>query len=361
VNPTEVSFYLTESLGISPVCPVRQQTYKYDLNRITNTSPSVDDILRERWTDDDQFPNTTTESLVAWFNQGILQSLYESHDITLSADTLREEYLAISDRNHPLHDSVIEKIDEAGVDSTQLQTDFVSEPDIHTHLIDCLDLEDCCKVGRITLEYQLDKTVLDRRTIDDELEARWLGKMDYPEVGVRKLVNWYNQKIVRQTYMDANRETVSPRVKTEYEIINNEDHPDHEELLTDLETSGVDVEKLTADLIPDATMYRHLTSCLNLEKSSESNTESSETWKNQVDFALDTVEDKVGRALKSLENSGTLPNATRAGIETKIIVQCPECGTQVALSRAAKRGYICEDHMTSQDSSSESESGSSIV
>jgi hypothetical protein len=360
VSYLEIHTYLTETLNITPNSKVRRLVDEYGLNKAVSEDKPVDEILIERWTDDEEYPRTTISSLRDWFNQMLLEKFYESHDQDYYSRNIREDYQIITDESHPEHTELLNILEESNADISTIREDFIEDIDIHQHLTVYLGLSDCCKVGRIIHKHNLNDTLLDQQSINEELEVRWLGENGYPEIGTRELSRWINQKIIRQVYTENGREAVSLDIESDYEALSDEDHSNHEQLVNKLDASGIDVNELLEDLIPTATLYRHLTGCLDLDKNSTADASNSDTWKNQVDFALDTVEENVGKALRSLESNGELPNATDADFSAQIILNCPECTTQVPLQRAVKRGYVCEDHMSESGSEETDANGSAV-
>lgn len=200
----------------------------------------------------------------------------------------------------------------------------------------------CCKVGNLIEQYDIESASSDGG-VNNHLIQRWVGQGDYTPTGLRPLKDWLNKQALKSVYTNSNRDTFNARIESEYEAITGEevDVATSEDLLAD----GIDPESLRSDLISTATLYRHLTNCLEVSKSEEPANSTTEWKQNRLEYAKTVVEQSVQQSLNSLENKGKVPGATQATITTGVTLGCPECNTQVGYERALARGYICQDHM----------------
>lgn len=200
----------------------------------------------------------------------------------------------------------------------------------------------CCKVGNLIEQYNI-TSASNNDDVQDYLVQRWVGRGDYTPTGLRPLKNWLNKQAMKTAYTNNNRDTFDSRIDSEYEAITGEDVDFA--ILEDMSSDGVDTEQLRSDFISTATLYRHLTSCLDVNKSSKNKPASTEWEQDKIDYAKTVVEQSLEESLQSLDNKGKLPGASQATITTEVIVGCPECNTRVGFERAVARGYICRDHL----------------
>lgn len=213
--------------------------------------------------------------------------------------------------------------------------------------------EHCCKVGRIAETYDIPPGVSDR-TLDDQLAKRWVGKDEYPEMSLRSLVDWVHKHMLRTRYTEHGRSTLEPHLASDYEVLQDPEDGDHHAVLSDLEADGIDGEKLVADFISPATLYRHLTGCLDIEKGSSEGDASSD--RDKLEYVEGRAEMYVSDLLSAWENRGEVPDASEAGIAVRIYLECPECAKQTNIRTVQQRGYVCAEHMSVQSADAESES-----
>ena len=203
-------------------------------------------------------------------------------------------------------------------------------------------MDACCKVGRAIAEYDL-RQAIGGQDVEEYLLARWLGRGEYTETGLRPLKDWLNKRLVTRVYTDHGRNALDTRVTADYEALTNDEMD--LSMLDDLAADGIDGEKLRSDFVSTATLYRHFTQCLGVSKSEKSDEPGESTWEtDKIEYTKGVVETNVRESLRALDNKGRLPRGAEAEIKTDIVVGCPDCSTQVGVERAIERGYICADH-----------------
>lgn len=212
--------------------------------------------------------------------------------------------------------------------------------------------EYCCKIARISEEYDLSPGV-DDEPLDSQLESRWVGDGEYPEMSLRELVDWVHKHMLRTCYTEHGRSTLEPHLESDYETLTSPEDDSHLALLSDLESDGIDSEQLRDDFASPATMYRHLTQCLDVQKDSGENRGNSSPAKNKLDYVESTAEMYLSDLLSSWENSGEVPRASEAEIAVRIYLECPECTRQTSIRTVHQRGYVCEEHRPSSASETE--------
>jgi hypothetical protein len=200
----------------------------------------------------------------------------------------------------------------------------------------------CCKVENLIEKYDIESASVST-DVNDYLIQRWVGRGDYTPTGLRPLKDWLNKQALRSVYTNSGRSTYDSMIESEYEAIigGGADVA----ILEDLSADGIDADKLRSDLISTATLYRHLTNCLEANKSEEHNTSTTEWERDKLEYAKTVVEQSAQQSLSSLDNKGEVPGASRATITTEVVLGCPECNAQVGFERAVTRGYICQEHM----------------
>lgn len=208
----------------------------------------------------------------------------------------------------------------------------------------------CCKIGRTIDKYSLQESVIGG-DLNENLRARWVGENEFPETATRPLTDWFNQKILKKVYREQDRKAIETQLESDYDALRSDDEVKRGAIIDDLADDEIDGEELLDDFAKRSTMYRHLTQCLEAEKS-KGNSDSESNWEeDKIEYAQDTMQKNVADVLRSLERKGELPNGTEAEIQTPIILGCPAdgCSTQTRFSRAKKRGYICAEHSDTDD------------
>lgn len=200
----------------------------------------------------------------------------------------------------------------------------------------------CCKTGTLIEEYDIESGS-SHDDVNEYLIQRWIGHGEYTPTGLRPLKDWLNKQALKTVYTDNNRDTFDARVDFEYESITGEEAD--VSVMEDLSVDGIDSEKLRSNLISTATLYRHLTNCLGVNKSEEAEASTVGWERNKLEYAMTVVEQSAEESLRSLDNKERIPGASQATITTEVVLGCPECNTQVGFERALARGYICKDHL----------------
>lgn len=204
----------------------------------------------------------------------------------------------------------------------------------------------CCKVGTLIEHYNIESAANDI-DVQEYLIQRWVGRGEYTPTGLRPLKDWLNKQALKTVYTNNNRDTFESRIESEYAALTGENVDNA--ILADLSADGIDPDELRSNFISTATLYRHLTSCLEVDKSTESENTPTEWERDKLEYAKTVVDQSLEESLQSLDNKGKLPGASRAGITTEVILSCPDCNTQVGFERALARGYICQDHMATSE------------
>lgn len=205
---------------------------------------------------------------------------------------------------------------------------------------------DCCKVGIVAEKRELSVTAdLD---IHEYLVARWLGIDDYPEMGVRKLAEWFNRKLLRDVYTTNGRNVTEVRISSEHDALTSDDDLKREEVIDDLKSDGIDGDQLLKDFVSRSTMRRHLTNCLDASKGKSTSGGSKSNWElEQIHHSKRHLEANVEESVQSLANKDRLPGGDEADITVSVYLSCPECSTQAKLKTALDRQFICRQHLGS--------------
>lgn len=205
----------------------------------------------------------------------------------------------------------------------------------------------CCKVDRIVDEYDLRAPSRFDGDHDAYLVARWTGTDRLEPTGVRPLTEWLNKRVFRAVYRRHDRSDTDVRVDAEYEAVVGDDVPAHEraDVVADLEADGIDPESLVGDCVGKSTLDRHLKNCLDASKADPSEASDGDWEADGVEYARSVFQNRVERALDSLDGKDRLPGAGDAVLETPVLLACPHCPTRVRLDTALDRGYVCADHL----------------
>lgn len=196
-----------------------------------------------------------------------------------------------------------------------------------------------CKVDTAIERYELDRVDPQYDRINDGLLARWIGEQGEPS-GYRPLTEWFNKRILKRVYDDHGRDTVGPRLESEFQALTDDDSLAQSELIADLAASGIDAERVIADMVSWGTMRTHLCDCLDGQKEAP---HAETDWEYDcVEMACEFAEQKVTQAISSLETKEDLRGP--ASVEIQVQLQCEACPTRVPLSVALDRGYVCEAH-----------------
>lgn len=203
----------------------------------------------------------------------------------------------------------------------------------------------CCKIGATIDKYDLQESVVGG-DINEYLRARWVGENEFPETATRPLCDWLNLKILKTVYTEHDRKAIETHLESDYEALRSDDEITKGAIIDDLAEDGINGEELIEDFASSSTLYRHLTNCLGAEKKKQEEKSESKEWEgDKIEYVQSTMQKNVEDVLRSLEKKEKLPHATKAEVNTPIILGCPECSTQVRFKRAVNRGYICPDHM----------------
>lgn len=200
-----------------------------------------------------------------------------------------------------------------------------------------------CKVDWAVEAYDLDPARDGYDSVDAYLQARWTGADGRAADGYRTLATWFNKRLLKQVYDANGRETVGPRLDSEYDALTGDDELARREVMDDLRADGIDASALVDDMVSWSTLRHHLKDCLEAEKSPAS---ADTDWEREsVRIASERTAEKVAEALRSLDSKGELPNADRAEVTVQVQLSCPACPVRVSLAEAISRGYICRDHL----------------
>lgn len=208
-----------------------------------------------------------------------------------------------------------------------------------------------CKVDRALEKYDLDMAIAGHDTADEYLLARWNGTDGRSADGYRPLTDWFNKRLLKYAYDEGGRDATGTRLQSEYDALTGDDELVREEVADDLRMDGIDVDNVLDEMISWSTMRHHLKSCLAGEKDRPDST--TEWEQRSVDIACNQTSEKVDDALSSLDSKGTLPGGSRADVSVRVQLQCPVCHVRVPFDEALSRGYVCEEHLPSNENKKE--------
>lgn len=174
-----------------------------------------------------------------------------------------------------------------------------------------------CKVGTVIKKYELD-------SVNDNLIADWTGQRGDPK-SVRTLADQLNCRLLRAEMRTADMDIVEGQVKNLHRLLTDDNALEAvriqaRNVLTD---NGINVEQLENTFVSHQTVYRHLRSCLDIEKESDTlSIEKELTRINRMQNRAETVVDDTVSRLRdgeelALNNFEVLVNFR---------VMCEECG-----------------------------------
>lgn len=202
-----------------------------------------------------------------------------------------------------------------------------------------------CKIDTVIAKYDLDQPNPRYDSIDNYLLTRWTGTDGREADGYRSLTDWFNKRLLKRIYDVHNRETIGTRVDSEYAALTGDATLMRQEIIDDLAQDGIDIETIRNDIVSWSTMRHHLNDCLDGEK--DVSADDSEWEKRSVEIAHDQAVTKTEDALRSLTSKDVLPSGESAEIDVTIQLSCPHCPVRVPFEDAIRRGYVCDEHLTS--------------
>jgi len=161
-------------------------------------------------------------------------------------------------------------------------------------------------------------------------------------MSLRSLVDWIHEHMLQARYTEHGRSTLEPRLTSDYEILRNPDDESHQTVLSDLDGDGINGE----DFVSPATLHRHLTGYIDIEKNSTEARESSD--RDELEYVEDRAETYVSNLLSAWDTEGTVPQAADASVEVRIYLECPHCAKQTSIRQVRQRGYVCETHRSKE-------------
>lgn len=189
-----------------------------------------------------------------------------------------------------------------------------------------------CKIGRTATEYEL--ADVDTRLVDD-----WQSGMS-----VRRLAELFNKDIIELVLNAANVRQVEWSRSPVYEALRTDELSEAETLKIrrELDRAGIDVEKLSSDLVSHQTVYRHLTQCLDASKSQERTPEERrETARNTVYALQNRTEVVTESTLETLQSAG-VTDLEDAEVLVDLQIVCRNCGRSMDFESAIDGGCDCQ-------------------
>jgi hypothetical protein len=200
----------------------------------------------------------------------------------------------------------------------------------------------CCKTGEMINKYEFDK-----EEMDSTLVAKWRGENGHDELGINDLEHWFNKQILTLYYQRNGRPDPEYKIDAEYEVLADDDIPDHKraELVSELEAEGIDAETMTDDFVSYSTIYRHFSECIDAEKGSDDDDNTDTDWERDgIDLAKENFRDRVTKSLRTLSNKDRLAGYENAELEFSASLRCDHCPTRVPVETAVEQGYVCATH-----------------
>jgi DNA-binding transcriptional ArsR family regulator len=183
----------------------------------------------------------------------------------------------------------------------------------------------------VTREYEVPNA--DSRIVDE-----WQSG-----TSVRQLARELNEDLIESGLAGANLGTVEWSLSPVYEALHTDELSEAEaiEIRRELDRAGVDVERLSSDLVSHQTVYRHLTQCLDASRSDD------RTPEQRRETARDTVYALQQRT--ELVTESTIETLLSAGVadlgDPEVVVDmqvvCGDCGRSLDFETAITDGCDC--------------------
>jgi hypothetical protein len=188
-----------------------------------------------------------------------------------------------------------------------------------------------CKVGRIADEHLTEG-------VNETLRARWVGD-GTEEQSVRDLERYFNKRILEQRLLDADMELLDGEVDNIYRLLSGDTSRGMEtQVDRKLERNGVDVDTLRDDFVSHQTIYRHLTSCLDIERDDSMTPEERiERERDRIGRLRNKSEAVSEEALERLRQNDIL-TLGRFDVIVSFRVACEDCGAHRDLSDVIRNG-----------------------
>lgn len=200
-----------------------------------------------------------------------------------------------------------------------------------------------CKVDTQIERWNLDETV-GFKTASIALTRKWTGE-GVSDCTTRELASWFNQRILERVYAEAGLKILDSRLRADYEVLQDGDEIERESVKTDLEQNGVPVDKVLQSFVSQATIYRHLTKCLDVSKSRNENS----GWeRDKIRIRREELHTGVRDALRTLAKKDELADdpafvtdEDALDIATAVYLEFDD--ESIRLNRILRRGYIRDD------------------
>lgn len=201
--------------------------------------------------------------------------------------------------------------------------------------------ESCCNVARIAAEYDIHPSGLAYGSLDEYLVARWKGDNVLEPDDINRITNWFNRRLLSKRYEQADRKHISAEISSDYRTLQEGNSDTQEELLADLEMSGIEGLAIKEEFIDPADLRSHLCSCLGEEQFQEDSEQliGDEVHQLKSEFAVEVKE------LWSSLSQDAISKAESPDMkDVVVVISCPRCSATSTLEKVVECGYVCEDH-----------------
>ena len=211
-----------------------------------------------------------------------------------------------------------------------------------------MSVEHACKVDEVIDRHGLETADPRFESLNEGLVRRWTGTDDVGPVGYRPLTEWFNKRLLKAVFDDHGRETLGDRVEHDYQALTSDDDLVREEIVESLDSDGIDGDGIRDEMVSWGTMRTHLQDCLGETKEREP---ARSDWEREsIEMAQSFAVEKVESAISSLATKGQLDDGN-VSVSVTINLDCDQCPTRVPFDVAMERGYVCEDHRPTGESS----------
>lgn len=191
-----------------------------------------------------------------------------------------------------------------------------------------------CKLGTVSTEYELPN-------VDARLVEEWQSG-----TSVRGLTRTLNEEIIGAELAAESVSHVKWSRSPVYEALHTDELSEAEEIeiRRELDRVGVDVQKLSSDLVSHQTVYRHLTQCLDASKGDDQTPEERREKAKDTVYALQQRTELVTETTVETLRSAGVADLGDVEVLVDLQVVCDTCGRSMDFERAITEGCDCSDH-----------------
>lgn len=119
-------------------CKVGRVIDRYEIEPYHAEFDDIDRELLALWKGEGDLKPRGYRSLAEWFNKQLMRSAYDAKERMVLGTQLDEEFATLTGDDDIARGELFDKLEQDGVDGTQLYEDMISFSTLRRHLTDCL-------------------------------------------------------------------------------------------------------------------------------------------------------------------------------------------------------------------------------